>query len=104
MRVIIFVAILVLSLNNVLADSITENQQLARINAVLNSIYPLINQAKEAADVNARVKFHYEWLQKDIQSIQAGIAEKINHAPIEPRAISSLKTHYTKTQDIERGA
>ncbi len=82
-----------------LADNAQEALTLARINNILNAVYPLINQAKNEADPNTRIKFRYDWLQSDIQEIQAGIAQKINATQIEPRVIPSLQVHYIEQQN-----
>lgn len=73
-----------------LADVDQENAQLARINNVLNAVYPLIDAAQAQALPNEKVQFHYAWLRADIASIQAGIAQKINQAPIMPVMVAPL--------------
>lgn len=82
-----------------LADVQTENSQLARINSVLNAVFPLIDAAEKAAPKHRRITFHYEWLRKDVQSIQAGIAQQINQGPLEPRVIQPLTTDYIQLTD-----
>ena len=84
---------------NVLADTSIENIELARINSVLDSVYPLINAAQQQAELNSRLKFHYDWLKKDFQEIQAGIAQKINNASIEPRPVKPLKNSFIEQQN-----
>lgn len=86
----------------VLADVQTENEQLARINSVLNAVYPLIAAAKNAAPKGQRVNFHYAWLENDIESIQAGIAQKINQTDVMPRTVAPLKTQYVALTDKEK--
>ena len=68
-----------------------ENIELARINSVLNSVFPLIDQAQKEAVPNERVHFHYDWLKKDIHDIQAGIAQKINTPDLTPQVITPLR-------------
>lgn len=84
---------------SILADSHAENITLSRISNILNAIYPLINQANNEADQNARVMFQYTRLKKDIQDIQAGIAQKINHGVIEPRVVTPLNTNYVSQEN-----
>lgn len=85
---------------NVFADTTLENIELARINSVLNSVYPLIDAAQKQSDLNTRVKFHYDWLRQDIEEIQAGIAQKINNAPfLIPRTIKPLKNSFLTQQN-----
>jgi RAQPRD family integrative conjugative element protein len=71
-----------------------ENIELSRINSVLNSVYPMIAAAKAQAVPQERLKFHYKWLQSDIQAIQTGIAEKINAAQISPRIVNQINTNF----------
>lgn len=77
-----------------IANTEQENIDLARISNILNAVYPLIKDAKKQAVTHSRVMFRYDWLTTDIQSIQAGIAQKINRTDIEPRVIVPLKTQY----------
>ena len=79
-----------------LANTQQENAELSRINSVLNSVYPLIDAAQKQANPHVRVQFHYDWLRQDIESIQSGIAKKINAAPIVPRAVTPLNTQLVK--------
>ena len=81
------------------ADSVQEKTDLARISNILNAVYPLIDDARQQAIPNARVEFRYDWLRKDIQAIQAGIAEKINMSKVEPRTVTPLKTRYVEQQN-----
>ena len=81
------------------ADSVQENTDLARISNILNSVYPLIVDAEQHATPNTRIKFRYDWLRSDIQAIQAGIAQKINAAKIEPRIVKPLQTQYVHQQN-----
>lgn len=99
MKKVLIVFILTSFLGTVFADTVDERVELARINSVLNAVYPLIDAAQKAAPTNARETFHYDWLRSDIQSIQAGIAERINKTPIEPRVVTLLKTHYVQLND-----
>ena len=71
-----------------------ENIQLSRINSVLNSVYPMIAAAKAQAVPTEQVKFQYQKLIADLQAVQAGIAQKVNSAPIEPRVVKALDTHF----------
>jgi RAQPRD family integrative conjugative element protein len=77
-----------------------ENMELARINNILNSIYPLIEAAQKHADPNTRINFHYDLLKKDIAQIQAGIAQKVNNVAIEPKAVDPLDQTFLSQQNI----
>jgi RAQPRD family integrative conjugative element protein len=99
MKKIILILSFLLIANFAFADTQTENEELARINSVLNALYPMIDAAEAAAPANQRVTFRYDWLVKDIQAIQAGIAQKINQVPIEPRRVEPLQTQYVELTD-----
>jgi RAQPRD family integrative conjugative element protein len=88
--------ILILFSTTVLAS---ENTELARINSILNSVYPLIAKAQKETAPNSRIKFHYNWLQRDIQRIQAGIAQKINYLPLEPSIVIPPKNSYITAEN-----
>ena len=85
---------------SVFASLSQENAELSRINSVLNSIYPLIDAAQKQALPSERVHFHYDWLRRDIQSIQAGIAQKINAPAIAPRVVKPLVTTFTHSGQV----
>jgi len=102
MKQVMATLLLTVFLSPLFADVQTENSELARINSVLNAIYPLIDAAQKFAPKHTRITFHYDWLKQDIQSIQAGIAQKINQVSIEPRMVPVLKVHYVKLNDKER--
>ena len=99
MKKLITILSLILVTNFAFADTQSENEELARINSVLNALYPMIDAAQAATPKNQRVTFRYDWLIKDIQDIQAGIAEKINQVPIEPRIVEPLQTQYVELTD-----
>ena len=77
------------------ASTNAENIELARINAVLNAVYPLIEAARTHANKDARSVFDYAALTRDIQTIQKGIAAKINEEPFEPQAIEPMSSGET---------
>jgi RAQPRD family integrative conjugative element protein len=81
-----------------------ENIELSRINSVLNSIYPMIAAAKAEAVPQERLKFHYKWLQSDIQAIQTGIAQKINAAQISPRIVNQINTNFINKSNKKAGS
>ena len=76
-----------------------EKVDLARINSVLNAVYPLIDQAEAEATPTEKRQFHYDWLRSDVAAMQAGIAEKINSPRITPRIVAPLKTSFVTSGD-----
>lgn len=93
---VIFIA--ALTFQGAFATVSQENAELSRINSVLNSVYPLIYAAQKQAISSERTHFRYDWLRKDIQNIQAGIAQKINAPAISPRVVKPLNTQFTQLQ------
>lgn len=80
------------------ADTAIEKSDLARINAILSHLNPLINDAQRNQNPNARVKFCYACLRQDISKIQVGIAQGIHGVSIEPRAVVPLQGDYVPSQ------
>ena len=97
--IITAITLIAFSATSAFADTTQENITLSRISNILNAVYPLIAKAKKETPQNTRVKFQYNWLQKDIEDIQSGIAQKINASDVEPRVIAPLKTHYIEQQN-----
>ncbi len=96
MRTIILVHIFVLGLASSLAhaDTDAERESLARIIHELQILEPLIDEAKAAADLDARIRFRYDWLKKDLESLRHGIREHIDAPRAEPRVPVPLRGDY----------
>ena len=96
MRAIILLHIFVLGLASPLAhaDADAERESLARIIHELEILEPLIDEAKDAADPDARIRFRYDWLKKDLESIRRGILEHIDAPRAEPRVPVPLRGDY----------
>ena len=84
------------------ADVVKENATLARINSLLNAVYPLIQQAQKQAPQNTRVSFNYSALKGDVQAIQDGIAQKINASQFVPQKVKPLQTQYLVKQSSHK--
>lgn len=82
------------------ANTQSENIQLARISSTLNAVYPLIDSAKNEAEVNHRTSFDYEALKRDIESIQNGISQKINLRDYQPRMVEPISAYYVNKQNV----
>ena len=76
------------------ADTEIENATLARIRNVLNSLTPLINEAEQQQDKNARMQFRYDWLRADINQIKQGLEQKLGNPSIQPRTVTPIKGDY----------
>ncbi len=81
------------------ANTASENAELSRIVHILDSLNPIINAAEIQADSTTRIKFRYDWLRKDLASIRAGLAQKINLPQIEPRVVKPLKGDFVRMGD-----
>jgi RAQPRD family integrative conjugative element protein len=80
------------------ADTEQENATLARMVQVLNSLTPLINQAEQEQDPNARILFQYEQLCADIQKVKSGIDQKLNPPSIQLRPVTPISGDYLTLQ------
>ena len=98
MRTIILLQVFVLGLASTLvhADADAERETLARIIHELEVLEPLLAEAKAAADPDVRVRFRYDWLNKDLERIRQGIQEHIDAPRAEPRAIAPLRGDYRR--------
>ena len=96
MRKIIFLHVFVLGLASPLAfaDADAERESLARIIHELELLEPLFAEAKAAADPDARIRFRYDWLKKDLERIRQGIQEHIDAPRTEPRTVALLRGDY----------
>ncbi len=96
MRTIILLHILLLGLlsSPVHADADAERESLARIVHELDVLQPLLVEAEAAADPDARIRFRYDWLRKDLERIRRGIQEHIDAPRGEPRSLAPLRGDY----------
>jgi len=76
------------------AEEAIENDALARVQKVLDSLTPLINQAEQQKDTQAREQFNYDALREDINKVKQGINEKLQNVPIQPRTVTPLQEDY----------
>ncbi len=98
MRTIILFHLIVLGLASPLvhADADAERESLARIIHELEVIGPLLAEAKAAADPDARIRFRYDWLKKDLERIRQGIQQHIDAPRGEPRPVAPLRGDYRR--------
>ena len=76
------------------ADADGERAVLARIIHELQVIEPLITEAASQANLDARIRFKYEWLRQDLSRIRLGIQEHIDTPRTEPRSFPPLRVDY----------
>ncbi len=91
--VILVIQILFLGMN-AFANTAMENQELAKIQQVIRSLYPMINVAEQQQVKSNRIQFRYDWLRCDLALIQKGISSKLHGVLVEPRYFKSIHGDY----------
>lgn len=94
--VILAVGILSTVIGTAWADSDGEREALARIVHELRALEPLIQEAEAQADPQARIRFEYLWLRKDIAKMIQGVQDHIDGPRAEPRAVEPLRGDYRR--------
>ncbi len=65
------------------ADELEEREYLEKVQAELAAIRLHLKSAEASADPDARVRFRYDWLRRDLAKIQRGVQAHIDAASIE---------------------
>ena len=86
----------VLPVQFVVADADGEREALARITHELEAIEPLITEAAAQANLDARIRFQYDWLRQDLNKIQQGLQAHIDAPRSEPRTFPPLRGDYRR--------
>ena len=73
-----------------------EKMQLARINSVLNTLYPMMAKAQSLQSQSDNIQFNYGRLISDVKAIQKGIAQKVNSLDLTPRIVKPLNTKFVE--------
>ena len=76
-----------------LADTDIERDNLARIAHELRALQAQVREAAQRADATNRVKFRYDWLERDLALVEGGIAQHLD-APRQPRPVPPLSGDY----------
>src|SRR5512143_3006467 len=76
------------------ADPDAERAALARLAHEIEALVPLVRQAARAADPDARIRFEYAWLRRDLARITSGIREHLDAPRTEPRKVPPLLGDY----------
>ena len=71
-----------------------ERSALQRLNAELEAITKIIDEAQQAANPNDRELVDYLRLRADLQKIQQGILDAANAVRREPRSLPSIEGDY----------
>lgn len=77
------------------ADADAEREQLAKIANEIDRVNALVAEASRNQATTARVKFRYDWLQKDLSLMKAGIEDHLD-APRQPRPVPPLRGDYRR--------
>lgn len=77
------------------ADADSERESLARIAQELQRLQSQVAQAATTADTSARVKFRYDWLEKDLELVLRGVTDHLD-APRQPRPVPPLTGDYRR--------
>jgi RAQPRD family integrative conjugative element protein len=75
------------------SDEDVERENLARIANEIAHVKGLVAAAASKQPTGQRVKFRYDWLQRDLQLIEQGIAQHTD-APRQPRPVPPLRWDY----------
>lgn len=74
-------------------DDELEREKLARIATELQSVQAMVADADRTAPTGQRVKFRYDWLQRDLELLRQGVATHTD-APRQPRPAPPLRGDY----------
>jgi RAQPRD family integrative conjugative element protein len=96
MLLLIGASFIALQAGGVLADADAERDALARLVHELESLEPLIVEASQAADPDARIRFQYDWLRHDLETVRHGIEAHIDAPRTEPRPLAPLRGDYRR--------
>ena len=78
---------------NAHADEDAQREALAHIAYELGRLEQLAAQAQRQHDVNARVRFRFDWLGRDLALVRRGIEDHAD-APRQPRPVPVLRGDY----------
>jgi len=76
------------------ADPDAEREALARVIHEIQALEPLIATAESQALPDARIRFRYDWLRRDLRRIREGIQDHIDAPRNEPRLFPPLRGDY----------
>ncbi|MCR6480983.1 RAQPRD family integrative conjugative element protein [Variovorax sp. ZS18.2.2] len=74
-------------------DGDEEREQLARIDNELAQVQALVTRAEQSQPATPRVRFRYDWLQRDLQLLREGVRQHVD-APRQPRPVPPLRGDY----------
>lgn len=92
----LLIAVSFIALQSVLADSDGERDALRRLVHELESLEPLIVEASRAADPDARIRFQYNWLRDDLETVRRGVEAHIDAATEQSYSVAPLRGDYRR--------
>ena len=75
------------------ADEEAQRESLARIAYELARLEQLAADGSKQQEANARTRFRFDWLQRDLALIRRGIEDHVD-APRQPRPVPALRGDY----------
>ena len=97
MRSVLFsVLIYLVAVSTATADADGERSALAQLIHELEVLTPLVNEAKAQANPDARIRFQYDWLKQDLETIRMGINAHIQAPQSQPRTFPPLQGDYRR--------
>lgn len=89
----LLVGVILVAPNAQAADEELEREQLARIAHEIAQLEAMVAAAAQNTPTGQRVRFRYEWLQRDLQLVREGITQHTD-APRQPRPVPPLRGDY----------
>lgn len=75
------------------ADDEMEREKLARIVGEIQRVQVMVTEASKTTPTPQRVRFRYDWLQRDLDLMRQGIEQHIE-APRQPRPVPPIRGGY----------
>ena len=79
---------------SVCLEANNEKYELHNVVTELHTVKKIIKQAESSANKDARIRFDYEVLQKDLEKIRQGIQDYINAVQRDPRQLPEINGEY----------
>lgn len=73
-----------------------EDRALLAIDRHLAELMTLIEAAEQSADPDARIRFRYDWLRRDISNVRKGVQAHIHRPLAEKRTNAELHGDYRR--------
>lgn len=98
MHVLALLFVSLLLSQGTVADDVRPNEQqaLLEIDGHLAELAVLIEAAESSADPDARIRFRYDWLRRDVATVRAGVQAHIHRPLTEQRSRTELLGDYQR--------